>query len=1152
VTAGGQSSTRVHVLVITALPDELEGVKDIEDGATGDWEPRQDSAGFTYHVREFVHASGGVLRVAVARPVGMGGSSASNVATRLVKELAPVCLAMSGICAGRRGEVSLGDVVVADRLFDAEVGKLKATTNADGKRVEEMLHDITTYNLDDRWLHRAQDWPRAWCDRWQAQRPRTLDAQGDWLLDALLRHEQGQGEWPEVHPARQAQCPSWSDVILRLRKRKLLTRTGLELTKKGRVYVEDQWLLNGNRMPDEKPLRVHVGPMGTVSNVKEDSKLFGKLLRVARKLVAVDMESAAIGLVAARERVPFTLVVKAVQDFADPDKDDSLRHFGARIAAAFLLDFLRENLPAHALGPRPATLKDRLSSGQAALRNLATPATYLVARHQVVPFAGRADVLAILDTWAGSGDAVSVLLVHGPAGMGKTRLLIEWLARSAARHPEDAIGFLTGALDDAAIDALCASERAVVVIDYAEERAGLDALLARVSELAMQERASGRRVRLVLLARNAGDWWANLRGRSPDMAALLGEQPLELTPLTGATQEARLAEYRRAHAALVEVLQRRPADARPAIAIVTRLDAEPDLRAKHFERPLYVHMAALTAVLGKPQAGSPRDIVDEVLDHEYRYWARYLGIEPDGSEWRQRVEQVRQAAAALVVRGACAREDLPAVIQALGLPDDGRICALLQDLYPDPDPARSRAWVVSVEPDLVAEALLCSVLERRGRPEEWLVKALAGIAPLHWVHAFTVLGRMGVGHDEAMSRVGAGAARALLCGDVAGRAEAAFGAALALTEHTAHSDLGRILADALSGTQHVAVARALDGRVPEETVSLRELAVRVNEILLASLGEDGDLENRARHNNNLGNRYGALGRPEEALAATERAVKLYEELAAKRPDAFLPELVMSLNNLGAIYSELGRRDEALAATERAVELCDELAAKRPDAFLPELAMSLNNLGAIYRELGRRDEALAATERAVKIREELAVERPDAFLPKLAMSLNNLGGMYRELGRWDEALGATQRAMTLYDELTAKRPDAFLPDLAMSLNNLGVMYREMGRQDEALAATERAVELYDGLAAKRPDAFLPELARSLAVRSQVHSSLGHEALALRDIVTAVDHLWSYFERLPTSFAGLMGAMLRDYAGYLGDAEPDEIMAGRLRRYDELIE
>ena len=50
-------------------------------------------------------------------------------------------------------------------------------------------------------------------------------------------------------------------------------------------------------------------------------------------------------------------------------------------------------------------------------------------------------------------------------------------------------------------------------------------------------------------------------------------------------------------------------------------------------------------------------------------------------------------------------------------------------------------------------------------------------------------------------------------------------------------------------------------------------------------------------------------------------------------------------------SDLGRREEALAASQEAVEICRRLAAARPDAFLPDLAMSLNNLGDRLSDLG---------------------------------------------------------------------------------------------------------------------------------------------------------------------------------------------------------
>ena len=74
----------------------------------------------------------------------------------------------------------------------------------------------------------------------------------------------------------------------------------------------------------------------------------------------------------------------------------------------------------------------------------------------------------------------------------------------------------------------------------------------------------------------------------------------------------------------------------------------------------------------------------------------------------------------------------------------------------------------------------------------------------------------------------------------------------------------------------------------------------------------------------------------------------------------------------------------------------KLAAQQPDAFLPDLAMSLNNLGAMLSALGRQEEALAAAQEAVNIRRRLAAQQPDAFLPDLAASLTNLGNVSSDL------------------------------------------------------------------------------------------------------------------------------------------------------------
>ena len=95
---------------------------------------------------------------------------------------------------------------------------------------------------------------------------------------------------------------------------------------------------------------------------------------------------------------------------------------------------------------------------------------------------------------------------------------------------------------------------------------------------------------------------------------------------------------------------------------------------------------------------------------------------------------------------------------------------------------------------------------------------------------------------------------------------------------------------------------------------------------------------------------------------------------------------MSLNNQSVCLGDLGRWGEALAASQEATDIYQELAVARPDAFRPELARSLTNLSIRLSSIGRREDALAAIEGAVTIRRELAARWPDAYRRELEASL----------------------------------------------------------------------------------------------------------------------------------------------------------------------
>ena len=89
---------------------------------------------------------------------------------------------------------------------------------------------------------------------------------------------------------------------------------------------------------------------------------------------------------------------------------------------------------------------------------------------------------------------------------------------------------------------------------------------------------------------------------------------------------------------------------------------------------------------------------------------------------------------------------------------------------------------------------------------------------------------------------------------------------------------------------------------------------------------------------------------------------------------------MSLNNLGIRLSDPGRREEALQTTQEAVGLYRQLAAQRPDAFLPDLATSLGGKGAVLRAMGDTVGAVAAFQQGVECLKPSFLRLPRAFRP----------------------------------------------------------------------------------------------------------------------------------------------------------------------------
>ena len=589
-----------------------------------------------------------------------------------------------------------------------------------------------------------------------------------------------------------------------------------------------------------------------------------------------------------------------------------------------------------------------------------SPAMLLDPRYEVVPFdeASRAAELQALRDFCNDDtlDQVELRLFVGPGGAGKTRLLIHFCNELWGRTDQHwHAGFLhREGLDPAHLnDILQASHPSLLVIDYAESQS----LSAWLKELVERAEDSPRaKLRIVLLARQAGDWWQNLSQGDAAVEDLCRSAPIAMQALSLPEHE-RTDHFSRALNAFAS--SRELTAPQPPV---------PSLTDEHYGRPLFVHMAALEALLGEADAiHEAQDLPWRMVRRESNYW---LVHDPQAAGDTLNWPALRLIAA-ITLRGGVSLEDLDSLTKVVGYalptPAEQRLIALYRR-------QEGLKGIGPLQPDLLGEALVLQVLTRDDTRGSF-IDVLNDASHDELQQALTVLGRIAVQHPTDIRPW----VEPILAVDIQGRAAPAIRATLAVGERHVDDVIGRTLADTLGRSADGSLAEALRPLLPEHSVGLREVSLWVWQKLKMESDTDKKLAWSA---GGLGIALSNLGRREEALAATEEAVAIRRTLAQARPDAFLPDLASALNNLGIWFSNLGRREEALAATEEALATYRTLAQARPDAFLPDLANSLWNHSLRLEELDRIPEARTAAEEAHKLFSPLAERWPDVFAADL--------------------------------------------------------------------------------------------------------------------------------------------------------------------------
>lgn len=131
----------IDFAIVTALRVEREAVRqrlDIAETIQEEGDPHTYYAGYVA-----IPGSAERYRVVLLMLLGMGNDEAAASTTRLVQRWRPASVLMVGIAGGVRGEVELGDVVVADFAYYYELAKL--TEVGEQLRPQQFFSDRQLY-----------------------------------------------------------------------------------------------------------------------------------------------------------------------------------------------------------------------------------------------------------------------------------------------------------------------------------------------------------------------------------------------------------------------------------------------------------------------------------------------------------------------------------------------------------------------------------------------------------------------------------------------------------------------------------------------------------------------------------------------------------------------------------------------------------------------------------------------------------------------------------------------------------------------------------------------------------------------------------------------------------------------------------------------
>ena len=746
----------------------------------------------------------------------------------------------------------------------------------------------------------------------------------------------------------------------------------------------------------------------------------------------------------------------------------------------------------------------------------------LRADQRAVPFRGRSRELRQLAACCADNPACPALMVSGPAGVGKSRLVLEF---ALALPPDWTAGWLHAGAGSAAINAVRAcGDPSVVLVDDADGRADVIALLD-----ALAEHHDDPQVRVVLVTRSAAGLREWLALRVEERHRWIADRAVELEVTAHGGTEDR---------------QRWFAEAVAAFASARRVKA-PDLQgplpagfADADQSILALQAQALLTVLGggsarqaDPRALTFSQVAESLIGHEKRRWRAMSSTAEWGIGGPPSEALQERCIAALALLGAANENEATAVLNRIPELDNAfgerlaGIMSWIAALYPaDPGGAPE------IRPDMIGEWFVVSQLTAHPA----LARSLRdGLTDAQAAHALGFLARAADRIETAGDLFEAFSS----CGI---RYLMLAGAQAATTGSTGRRLLDRVLAGQIRSTDGWTVDQLADfnRQIPEHVLLATHVAVAdLTVTLYRGLAEASPAEHQAdlaMALTNLSTSLVQAGEYQNAVKAAGEAVTLYRGLAEASPAEHQADLAATLSNLGNALGRAGEDQDAVKAAGEAVTLYRGLAKASPAEHQANLASALTNLGTSLFQAREYQGAVKAAGEAVALWRDLAKASPAEHQADLAMALSNLSGSLSQVGEYRNAVRPAVEAVTLYRGLAETSPAEHQARLAGALTNLGLSLGRVREYQDAIKAAGEAVTLDRDLAEASPAAYKADLAATLTNLGSLLGQAGEDQNAVEAAGEAVPLYRDLAKASPAAHQADLASALTNLGASLGQA------------------